>query len=440
MTQEHTSIGFGQPADGSEPTADITVALATPVRPDEQPITPRHRGRVLLVAVLVTAALLVGGGVWQFQRSLPGPTLSTSIPAELRIPGPAVSLPWPAQGSAELLVDGVGRLGGRSAGKAAAIGSVAKVMTAYLVLQDHPLADGETGPLIPVTPADVADFQARIKTQQSQVELRVGEKLTERDALAALLLPSANDVAHLLAQWVAGSQQAFLARMNSTAATLGMSSSRYTDPSGFLPSTVSTAADQVLLGRAALKIPAFAELVALRSTTIPVAGEIKNTNNLLGVEGIFGIKTGSTDQAGGNLLFAAKLNVDGQQLTVIGAVFNQPGAHTPEQLARVNQVVRGLLAAVRNTVKSYTLMPAGPVGVLRTAWQTTTPVQLSEPLRVIGWPGLPIAIKVSLVTPSGNVTAGQVLGSLTAATVRVELHANSASTGPSLWWRLTRHP
>src|SRR5205814_7710540 len=129
----------------------------------------------------------------------------------------------------------------------------------------------------------------------SIVPIVAGEELTELQALQALLLPSANNVAAVLARWDAGSEARFVARMNATAQSLGMSHTRYTDPSGFDDATVSTAADQVRLIDRAMRVPVFAGIVATPSATLPVAGTVHNTNTLLGHDGFVGVKTGSDD-------------------------------------------------------------------------------------------------------------------------------------------------
>jgi hypothetical protein len=117
------------------------------------------------------------------------------------------------------------------------------------------------------------------------VEVVAGEVLTERQALQALLLPSANNIAYILARWDAGGRAAFVARMNQAAAQLGMAQTRYTDPSGLDPTTVSTAADQVTLARAAMEVPALAQIVAMPQAMLPVVGLVKNVNALLGQDG-----------------------------------------------------------------------------------------------------------------------------------------------------------
>jgi D-alanyl-D-alanine carboxypeptidase (penicillin-binding protein 5/6) len=100
-------------------------------------------------------------------------------------------------------------------------------MTAYVVLRDHPLQPGEHGPTLTLTAAEVADTERRRGRGESVVPVAAGEQLTE---LQALLLPSANNLAAVLARWAAGSEARFVARLNATTRSLGMTDTRYTDP------------------------------------------------------------------------------------------------------------------------------------------------------------------------------------------------------------------
>ena len=152
-------------------------------------------------------------------------------------------------------------------------------MTAYLVLRDHPLRLGEDGPTITLTTGDVDDTERRRGQDESIVPVAAGEVLTERQALQALLLPSANNIAAVLARWDAGSEGRFVARMNATARSLGMTHTRYTDPSGYDDGTVSTATDQVRIVDQAMRVPVFASIVATPSATLPVAGTVYNTDD-----------------------------------------------------------------------------------------------------------------------------------------------------------------
>jgi serine-type D-Ala-D-Ala carboxypeptidase (penicillin-binding protein 5/6) len=233
------------------------------------------------------------------------------------------SLPWPSSGEASLNIPGVAHVEGPGADTAVPIASVAKVMTAYVVLRDHPLAGD--GPTIVVSGAEAAAYTGQLAKGESLVKVEAGERLTERQALQALLLPSADNVAWILARWDAGGQAAFVAEMNAEAKRLGMHHTTYTDASGLAADTVSSAEDQLLLGAATLGVPALAEIVAQPTARLPVAGLVHNYNTLLGTDGIVGLKTGSTSAAGGCLLFAARVDVNGKERTIIGVVLGQPG-------------------------------------------------------------------------------------------------------------------
>lgn len=132
-------------------------------------------------------------------------------------------------------------------------------------------------------------------------------------------------MAWILARWDAGSQAAFTAKMNATARRLGMTGTSYTDASGLDSSTTSTAADQVRLGTAAMQVPALAAIVRMPTAVVPVAGTIRNTNTLLGQDGIVGLKTGSAQAAGGCILIAAWQEVSGRKTLIVAATFGQPG-------------------------------------------------------------------------------------------------------------------
>jgi D-alanyl-D-alanine carboxypeptidase (penicillin-binding protein 5/6) len=243
-----------------------------------------------------------------------------AVPRE-QVPGRA----WPAYGQAAVILTGQSQIQAGPNQHAAPIASVAKVMTAYLVLRDHPLRRGQDGPAITLTDADVDDTSRRAGQGESVVPVAAGEQLTERQALQALLLPSANNIAVVLARWDAGSEGRFATRMNAAARSLGMTHTRYTDPSGYDDATVSTAADQVRIVQRAMRLPVFADIVATPAATLPVAGTVRNTDALLGHDGFVGVKTGSDDAAGGCFAFRAIRWIDGRRTAVTGVVLGQPG-------------------------------------------------------------------------------------------------------------------
>jgi D-alanyl-D-alanine carboxypeptidase (penicillin-binding protein 5/6) len=161
------------------------------------------------------------------------------------------------------------------------IASLAKVMTAYLTLERYPLSGAQDGFTTTITAAEAQAAAQEARQGQSVVAVQAGEQLTERQLLEALLIPSGNNIAQLLATVVAGGEIRFIADMNAEARALGMDHTSYTDPSGFHPGTVSTAADQLRVFQRAMRSPAFRQIISMPSVTLPVAGTVTNFDPLI---------------------------------------------------------------------------------------------------------------------------------------------------------------
>jgi D-alanyl-D-alanine carboxypeptidase (penicillin-binding protein 5/6) len=297
--------------------------------------TSRRTSTFFFVGLLVLSAAIAALGYELLAPSTAASSIEVSRSEHRGAEGVASSV-WPAYGQAAFIKTGQSPVQAGPNQHAAPIASVAKVMTAYLVLRDHPLRLGEDGPTITLTDADVADTDRRAGQDESVVPIAAGEQLSELQALQALLLPSANNIAAVLVRWDAGSAERFVARMNAAARSLGMTHTRYTDPSGYDDATVSTAADQVRIVDRAIRSPVFAGIVATPSATLPVAGTVHNTNRLLGYDGFVGVKTGSDRAAGGCFAFRAIQSIDGKRTTITGVVLGQPGG---------DQIAAGLAAA-----------------------------------------------------------------------------------------------
>jgi D-alanyl-D-alanine carboxypeptidase (penicillin-binding protein 5/6) len=389
----------------------------------------------LLGIVLVLVAI-----AWRTATETAPPlSIRRTLSSYIRLPGSAPVLAWPRAGEAAVEVQGLGGI--RASGKLTAvpIASVAKVMTAYLTLRQYPLAAGAQGFTITITPAEVAEEEQRAALLQSVLPVQAGERLTERQALQALLLPSANNIAALLAVHDAGSLQAFIARMNATARELDMLSTRYTDPSGFQDTTVSTAVDQLKLARMAMRAPAFAAIVGERAAVLPLVGSIANYDSLLGSDGYTGIKTGSDRAAGGCFMFAKRVALDGRQLTVLGVVLGQrEGGLIEAALSSAQQLGDSVAAALR----LRTVLAAGTsVLSVSNASGGHTSASTTAPVREVGWGGLELPVRVILRQPAtmlqrGELVAGVAVGA--AGTSSVSAVAAHALGGPSLGWRL-RH-
>ena len=398
------------------------------------------RRLVVGLVVLVLLAVVVGAAA-QWLRPLPPPTV-VSLATPIRVPGTVPSLPWPSTGGAALAVPGLGSLGQARATQPAPIGTLAGVLTAYVVLKDHPIpTGGVTGPTISVTPQTVAAYQAGSAAGEPEIPVAAGETLTELDALEGLLIDSGNDMATLLADWDAGTTSAFVAKMNATALSLGLRHTHITDPSGADPGTVSTPGDLILLGEAAMRIPVFSQIVSLGQTSLPLAGLHYNADFDLDQDGIVGIAAGADTAGNGCFLFAANKTVNGQTVTLYGAVLGQSGPNGPDTAA-----VDAGDALVKAALASITAVPvvaAGHVvGDLSAPWGASAPVAVAGPVTVAAWPGLSVVLTARLGHVTEPLAAGSTVGVLRVRqgsyVVTAALKSTASLSGPSAFWRLTR--
>ncbi len=400
----------------------------------------RIRRRLVTGAVTVLVLALAAAAGVQWFRPLPEPSVE-GLTTPIRIAGSAPVLPWPGSGEAAVAVDGVGILGQVRASRPVPVAGLASVLTAYVVLRDHPLASGAAGPSIAVTPATVAAYQAGTAFGASEVAVAAGETLTELQALEGLLVDSGNDMATLLADWDAGGTGAFVAKMNRTASDLRLGSTHITDPSGQDAATTSTPDDLIRLGEAAMSVPALRQIVDLGQANLPKAGLVYNLDFDLGLDGIVGIETGSNTTANGCYLFAAQRSIGGTDATVIGVVLGQTGPTGPNNAAV--DAGDALVKASEFSLGAHTVVPAGHVvGQLTTPWGASTPVTAAAPVTVLGWPGLSVPVSVHLDALGAPLNAGTAVGVLRVRqdghVTHVVLRTSSPLRGPSAWWRLTR--
>jgi serine-type D-Ala-D-Ala carboxypeptidase (penicillin-binding protein 5/6) len=195
------------------------------------------------------------------------------------------------------------------------------------------------------------------------VTVQAGEQLTERQLLEALLIPSGNNIAQMLAAQVAGSETSFIDEMNAEARRLGMDHTTYTDPSGFDPGTISTAADQLRVFERAMRFPVFRQIVSMPSVALPVAGTLTNFNPLI-TDGYAG-KTGSDSAAGGCLAFFTQVTVSGRRLTAVGVVMGQgqgQGSDTSAILAAAGEAAQQLVDSVDPVAAGPTIAAPGAGG------------------------------------------------------------------------------
>ncbi|MFH0243911.1 serine hydrolase [Streptomyces sp. HK10] len=419
---------------------ELLAELTNKPAPPETPVRVALR-RIKIWSPLVLLLVIVLA-VTQLMRPLPAPELVLTASATHTFEGEEPALDWPPEGQAVLEVEGLGSLGSYGEEKPVPIASVAKVMTAYVILRDHPLKAGEEGPKIPVDAQ--AEKDAGLSAQgESTVEVEEGEEITLNEALHALMIASANNVARLLARWDSGgSEKAFVEKMNAAAEELGMENTTYTDASGLRKDTVSTAADQVRLGKKVMDYEAFRDIVKKPSYEDRNGVNHRNWNGLVPYNRAIGIKPGTTTAAGGNLLFAGEKEVGGTTQLIVGAVMSQ---HKPSIIDTVVAESRDLLISAQEVLKSEKIVAKGDVvGYVDDGLGGRTQVVATEDVSAVGWSGL----KVELALTDGGkgvphtAAPGDTVGTLTVGSgpgqVKVPVAVRGEMAEPDVGTRLTR--
>ncbi len=383
----------------------------------------------LLILALATAL-----GVYLYLRPVPGLTAASQPLSTPRTQ--AAALPWPSGGQAALGAAGYGLLTSHDASVPVPIASIAKIITALAVLKQKPLPPGSQGPTITLNSSDV-DLYNYYYTHAGSVALVTdGEQISEYQALEAMLLPSANNMADSLANWAFGSVAAYLTYANQMVKAMGLGQTTVGDTNGFSDMTTSTAADLVKLGLAALNVPVIAQITSQASAQVAAAGTITNTNVYLGKDGVFGIKTGNTDKAGGCYLFAAKRAVAGQTITLVGAVLGQPALIDAEAAGD------GLAKASDAGFEPISVIAKNQaLGYYNAPWGADAQFKSAKALSMLVWKGADIKITTSPAIVRAPFPAGGEAGNISIQSddqvVSSPIILSQNMPAPSFWWRLT---
>ncbi|WP_343242926.1 D-alanyl-D-alanine carboxypeptidase [Streptomyces sp. SID12501] len=422
------------------PPLDLLAELTNTPPPRDTAV--RTIARRVKIWTPVAVLLVIVFAVVQVLRPLPSPELTLTAEDSYTFDGTAAALPWPSEGQGWMDVNGVGTMGNFGEQKPVAIGSVAKAMTAYIVLKDHPLKSGQAGPKITVDALAEKEAGYWKDGESTLTTVKKGDVLTEQQAISAIMIPSANNIARLLARWDSGTEAAFIKKMNDTAKALGMKNTTYTDASGLKETTVSTAEDQVKLGNALVKIPALMDITKLPEWYDPTGKKWINYNRLVPYNGAIGIKTGTTTAAGGNLLFAATKEVGGETAIVVGAILGQ---HTAPIIDTVNAVSKTAMIAARDELLSSKILKKGDVvGYVDDGLGGHTPVVLSKDVTAVGWAGRKVELSFAAAADlPHSAKAGTAVGSLTVGdgkggAVKVPVQLQQDLVEPGFDKKLTR--
>lgn len=381
--------------------------------------------------VVIPAAVILIAGAINYLRPLPASTVTFHV----RVPAAATpTISWPKEGEAAIAAENYGLLGTSGSQSQLSTASTTKVILSLCILQKLPLSVGQSGPTYTVDTTDVGIYNNYLNEGGSLLPVSLGEHITEYQALQALMIPSANNIADSLVRWIFGSQSAYATYASEFLQQHGINNTHIgIDASGYDASTTSTASDMTQVGLLALKNPALLAIAGQSYATFPLAGTVDNYDTVLGQNGITGLKTGNNDIDMGAFIFTATAHTGSSTIPITGAIMGATSLSTALQ-----ESVQ-LAGSLEHGFEQITIEPSGQaVGMMQTEWGASSPVITADNLELTRWKATPVTEKHQIDT---NVRSG-VIGALTTTagpnTASVKLRLDHPLAGPSFWWRLTR--
>jgi D-alanyl-D-alanine carboxypeptidase (penicillin-binding protein 5/6) len=418
--------------------------------PRDPVLRARRRKRGRIAALIVVGVILVSVGVY-VPLALTAPVGAAAAVTHRPdvAPPAAAALTLPSEGESAVSVAGADQyLGASASGILASAGgdaavpmaSISKLITAMVILNAKPLNSAtEAGPTLTFDKNDHDLYDKYYLLNATIAAMPTGSSMSEHDALETMLVVSACNYAEAISDWAFGSQGAFLSATKKWLAANGMTHTTMVESTGIDAHNVSSPSDLIALGKLAMANPAVVSMVAKTSLDIPFLQGIANTNDLLGRDGVTGLKTGTLDGYGSNLLFSASVPVTGltAPLTVVGVVL---GGATRESVdADVTKLIDSLKAGFHQ-VPVATFQQA--VGTYATPWGASAKMVLAHAASVYTYSNTPITSTMTTTTLTTG-TSGEKVGSVTwkagISSVTVDVVLDGGIAPPTAWWRLT-HP
>jgi len=364
------------------------------------------------------------------------PTTSPKLANLKSLTQPAVNPVWPVYGSGAIGAVGFDGILAQYGDKSSLpIASITKIITTLVVLQAKPLTGNEDGPSIKITQADLDIYNKAVSAGAAVKPVTVGSSMTERQMIEAMLLPSAANYSETLAIWAYGSVDAYLKAADNWLVSNNLIQTKVVDTSGLLPENISNTGDLISLSKLAIKNSALSSIVSKKNVNIPGVGEVSNSNSLLGVQGINGIKTGTTYEAGACVLFSSIINVSGEKITVVGVLL---GA---DDRGQQNNDVKELLKSIQPGFKSVTLASKGQeFASYSTGWGQSAKLVSTKDVKALVWSNTLISETIQadkIMTVKSGAQKGEVMIKVGNKIIQQPLLTSSSIDNPSIFWRLS---
>ena len=274
--------------------------------------------------------------------------------------------------------------------------STAKMILGLAIMQKKPFTLGENGGNIIIDENFYNIYTDYLYKGGSVSKVEVGEEISEYDALVSVFLPSSNNMADTLAIWAFGSLENYRSFATEMLNDWGINDTTIgIDASGFDASTTSTAIDLAKIGKKILENPVLSEIVKTVSYEIPVTGIVNNTNKILGLKNISGIKTGFIGDDSGYCLVSGYIE-DGSifTLALLGA----------QSRSESFDGSLGIISEIQDLMKPVKLVSAGEmVGYFDSWWTGKIKITAEEDIYGFGWTTANTETNLEIVDNSGTL-------------------------------------
>jgi D-alanyl-D-alanine carboxypeptidase (penicillin-binding protein 5/6) len=407
----------------------------------------RKRGRIVALVLVGVIVAAIATYVPLTLTAPVGAAAATTHRPDVTPPAATV-LVMPPEGETAISVSGADQYLGASASGILAssggdavvpIASISKLITAMVILNAKPLTGSDPGPTVTFDKADHALYDKYYVLNATIAAMPTGSSMSEHDALETMLVVSACNYAEAMADWAFGSNAGFVSATKKWLAANGLTHTTMVESTGIDERNTSTPSDLIALGKLAMANPAVAAIVAKTGLDIPFLEGMPSTNTLLGSDGVNGIKTGTLEDAGSDLLYSASVPVTGidKPLTIVGVVLG--GASRDSVNGDVTRLIDSLKAGFHEVPVAQT---GQDVGTYSTPWGASAKMVLGSSGSVFTYSNTPITSTMTTSTLKTGAD-GEKVGSVTwkagTSTVTVPVVLQGSITPPTAWWRLT-HP
>ena len=304
--------------------------------------------------------------------------------------------------------------------------STAKMILGLAVMREKPFAETEVGEIITIDEEMYNRYLWYVNHGGSNTRVRVGEEISEYDALVSVFLASSNNMADSLAIWAFGSIDAYREYASSMLAEMGLTQTTIgEDACGFSDTTTSSASDLAILGEKVMRDPVLAKIVGTKSYEVPVAGLIENTNKILGDYGISGVKTGYIGDASGYCLISGY--TEGEHVVTVSLL----GA--PTRAASFDESLE-LVKGAQDTITKTKLASVGQIiGYYDSWWTGPVNIKTASDFEELLWEE---ADKESDLKMDG--ADGKLEVKISNNTYSINVKADDYNPAPSFWERVMR--